>query len=269
MRRLAIGLAAAGLGLGGVATALPAALAQTAPDTAEQVLDGPAILTGATAAHGGAEWSGARSLHLSGHALFWGDAGHEPRSRLDRYEMWRGFDPDRDAAHQAEGRIRIVGTNAGQPVFTVGYDGQTTWTERGVVPKDEADVFWANNMGFGIIRHALKPGFKAERLADGNAYGDALYMVRLTDPKGGVTLFGIDQRTMLIRTMGFATPRGWHERHYGDYFSVGDSGWKQPGYVTLLYNGVKANIIFWTAARINPDDIDPAIFAPMAADPGA
>ena len=78
--------------------------------------------------------------------------------------------------------------NAGaQQLLTVGYDGQTTFTERGITPKAEADAFWASNFGFGITRHALKPGFKAERVAD-----HAIYVVRLTDPQGGVTLFDVD-----------------------------------------------------------------------------
>ena len=56
----------------------------------------------------------------------------------DHYRMWRVFDPDREAAHGTEGKVRIIAKAGAQQLFTVGYDGQTTWTERGITPKAEA-----------------------------------------------------------------------------------------------------------------------------------
>lgn len=223
--------------------------------------DGATVLRRATEAHGGSDWAQARTLMLSGRAEFWGPNGAAPRSRADRYVMWRVFEPDRSAAHGAEGKVRIVAEAQGKVLFTVGFDGETTWTERGVTPKAEADTFWASNFGFGIIRHAGKPGFKAERVADGRVDGHALYMVRLTDPQGGVTLFGIDQASHAIRTMGFMTPRGWHERHYDDFVSQASPRWLQSRRVTLYYNGVKANVVFWERFEVN-GAIDPALFTP-------
>ena len=225
--------------------------------------DGPTILQRATEAAGGDVWARARTLMLSGRAEFWGPAGAEPRSKADSYVMWRVFDPDRSASHGAEGKVRIIAKNGDKPVFTVGYDGETTWTERGITPKAEADAFWASNFGFGIIRHALKPGFKAERVADGDFEGRALYMVRLTDPQGGVTLFGIDQKSHAIHTMGFTTPRGWHERHYDDHVRLTNPQWLQARKVTLYYNGVKSNVVYWERWVIN-GPVDDAVFAPPA-----
>lgn len=237
------------------------ALTLVQPARAADDPDGPAILALATRAHGGDSWAKARTLYLEGWAEFWGDSGAAPKSRYDRYVMYRVFDPNRAAAHGAEGRIRIIGEVKGRQLFTVGYDGATTWTDKGITPKAQADEFWANNMGFGIIRHALKPGFKAERLADGALGPDALWMVRLTDPTGGVTLFGIDQKSHAVRTMGFTSPRGWHERHYSGYYRLKGRDWLQPATVSLYYNGVKANTIHWTKAVVD-GPIDERLFAP-------
>lgn len=220
-----------------------------------------AILARAAEAHGGEEWANARTLVLEGRAVFYAPVGAAPRSIAEDYRMWRVFDPARAAAHGAEGKVRILARTGDRTLFTVGYDGATTWNERGVVPKAEADQFWASNFGFGIIRHAGKPGFKAERVPDGAIGAHRLLMVRLTDPGGGVTLFGIDAETHAIRTMGFTTPKGWHERHYDDFVSGKRPRWLQARKVTLLYNGVKANEVYWRTFKVNAP-IDDKLFAP-------
>jgi hypothetical protein len=225
--------------------------------------DGVTILRWAAEAHGGEQWQKVRTLVLEGRAEFWGPNGAAPRSRAERYAMWRVFDPERQAAHGAEGQVRIVAESSGRLMFTVGYDGQTTWTERGITPQAEADTFWANNFGFGIIRHAHKPGFRAERVADGVAGADAVYLVRLTDPQGGTTLFGVDQKSHAIRRMGFVTPRGWHEREYDDFVQLESPRWLQARRVTLTYNGVRQNVLHWHRWVIN-GPIDPAVFSPPA-----
>ncbi len=120
----------------------------------------------------------------------------------------------------------------------------------------------ASNFGFGIIRHALKPGFLSERLADGNVDGFAAYMVRLTDPTGSESLFAVDKESFAVRMVGFATPRGWHARTYNNFFRPKEMPrWLQAGLVTLCYNGVKQNEIHWQSVVIN-GPVDPAIFAP-------
>ena len=223
--------------------------------------DGQTILARAAQAHGGEGWANARTLVLSGHAVFWGPTGAVPRSTADDYKMWRVFDPGRTAAHSAEGKVRIISKSKGVQQFTVGFDGTTTWNEKGVIPADQAATFWASNFGFGIIRRAGNPGFKAERVADDSVGAHPLYMVRLTDPTGGVTLFGIDQRSSAIRTMGFMTPKGWHVRTYDDFVTVKNPRWLQARTVTLYYNGVKANTVYWTKTVVN-GPVDDALFAP-------
>lgn len=233
------------------ATALPA----------QETPDGAAILARATEAAGGDAWARAKTLTLWGHAIFYGRRGAAPRAKADDYRMWRVFNPDRKAAHTAEGKVRIVANAQGKPMFTIGYDGATTWNERGIIPKAEADAFWATNFGFGIIRHAADPGFTADRVPDDGIDGHPLYMVRLTDPDGGVTLFGIDKASYAIRTMGFATPKGWHVRTYDDFVTLTHPRWLQARHVTLYYNGVKANEVFWTDTRVDAP-IDDALFTP-------
>lgn len=237
---------------------------QTAPPAAvPDTPDAAAILAHATEAAGGEAWSDARTLTLTGSAIFYGASGATPVTRVDDYRMWRVFDRDRTAAHGAEGKVRIVARSGEKLVFTVGYDGAATWNERGVIPAAEADAFWASNFGFGIIRRARDPGFRAERVADDNVMGHPVYMVRLTDPQGGVTLFGIDRSSHAIRYMGFATPRGWHERLYDDFIRSDSPRWLQARHVTLRYNGVKANEVRWNSFAVDAP-IPDAVFMPGA-----
>ncbi|WP_123906231.1 hypothetical protein [Sphingorhabdus sp. YGSMI21] len=238
------------------ALAMPAAQAQseTSPTGAE-------ILALAREAAGGDQWANARTLSLSGRAIFYGETGHEPRAVADDYRMWRIFDPDREVAHGADGKVRIIAKAGDRLVFEVGFDGETTWTERGITPKAEADRFWASNFGFGIIRHAGKPGFVATRMPDDTLAGHALYMVQLTDPGGGQTLFGVDRESHAIRSMGFRTPKGWHQRLYDDFVELQNPRWLQARHVTLYYDGRKANEVFWTETRVN-GVIDAGLFEP-------
>jgi hypothetical protein len=232
------------------------------PLAAEAPLDGRTILARATEAAGGDDWANAKTLVLRGRAVFWSKAGEQPTSAPDSYIMHREFDPNRQAAHGAEGKLLIEVSDKGKPVWKVGFDGETTWTDKGIVPKEEADKMWASNFGFGIIRHALKPGFEVQRLADSNVDGFESYIVRLIDPSGTESLFGIDRKDYAVRMVGFATPRGWHVRTYDKFFRPKTMPkWNQAGIVTLYYNGVKQNEIHWHSVEINAP-INPAMFAP-------
>lgn len=224
-------------------------------------LDGPTILARATEAHGGEAWARAKTLMLSGHAIFYAPTGGTIASRADDYRMWCVFDPARSASHAPEGKVRILAKLGPRLLFTVGYDGVTTWNDKGVVPKAAADELWASNFGFGIIRHAADPGFKADRMPDDASDGHNTYIVRLTDPQGGTTVFGVDQASYAIRTMGLMTPRGWHERSYDDFVKLARPAWLQARHVTLRYNGVKQNEVFWTMTLVN-SKIDENLFKP-------
>ncbi|WP_416907456.1 MAG: hypothetical protein ACMVO5_10470 [Polymorphobacter sp.] len=221
-------------------------------------LDGRAIIARAFEAAGGEDWARARTLSLLGRAVFFG-AGPAPRIVADDYRMWREFEASRSSAHGEAGKVRIESRSNGRLMFLVGSNGEVSFNEKGVIPKAEADAFWANNFGFGVIRSALGPGFKLERMPDDNVDGHPTYTVKVTDPAGTTTLFGIDKASHFIRLAGFATPSGWHVRTYDDF--VAQPGWTQARKVTLYYNGVIANQVFWDKWAIN-DPMAAALFQP-------
>lgn len=229
---------------------MPPALAQPAvrqaPDAA---LDGRAIITRAYEAAGGSAWADVRTLRLAGHAVFYGE-GATPRTRAERYEMWREYETTRASAHEASGKVLINAWAGGRRIIHVGSDGSRSWNEKGIIPQAEADAFWASNFGFGVIRYALQPGFTLTRLPDDSIDGHPSFMVRVTDPAGTATLFGIDKTSHFIRLAGFVTPAGYHVRIYDDFVTA--PGWTQARKVTLYYNGVMANQLFWTDWEINP-----------------
>lgn len=224
--------------------------------------DARAILTRAYEAAGGDRWANATSLELRGRLVLYGAEGAAPRVVADDYRMWRIFEADRANAHGEAGLVRIDARTKGKLLFQAASDGETSWNQKGVIPKADADRLWAENFGFGVIRHALKDGFTLTRLPDDSIDGHPVYSVRVTDPAGTSTLFGIDQAKGLIRMAGFATPRGWHTRLYDD-FAVAP-GWTQAKKVTLYYNGVKQNEVYWDQWQVNPP-LDRALFAPSNA----
>jgi len=252
-------LAVTAAGLAGQAHA-DHAVGDAAPGAqAEQPLSGMEILMLAQSAAGGPVWISPQSLTLSGRAIFYAEQGAEPRAVADNYRMWREFDQNRTAAHTAQGKVRIRALTGKEVMFEVGFDGDTTWNEKGVIPKEQADAYWANSFGFGIIRQAGKPGFSAKRRADDQVAGFPAFMVELRDPGGSVTLFGVDRKDFKIRLVGFTTPKGWHHRIYRDFIRLEPSGWVQPRHVSLYYNGRKSNEVFWKDVAIN-EPIDPSVF---------
>ena len=219
------------------------------------------LVEAAVEAHGGDIWLEPGTLVLSGHAEFFSLDSAEPRTRVEDYRMWREFDPNRTVAHGADGKVRIRARVGEKVLFEVGYDGETTWNERGIVPKVEADAYWASNFGFGIIRSALNEGFTLEAAPGRDIEGHPVDLVRIVDPQGQPTLFGFDRESRFVRYMAFRTPRGWHERVYDDFVRLPESGWVQARTVTLLYDGVKANTVYWRDVRIG-EPVAQEIFAP-------
>ena len=220
-----------------------------------------AIVERGVAAHGGEVWLTPGTLVLAGHAEFYDPKTGDVRSRADDYRMWREFSGDRQSAHGAEGKVRIIARSGERLIFEVGYDGETTWTERGITPKAEADAYWASNFGFGIIRSALKEGFTLERAPSRDIGGHVVDLVRVIDPQGSATLFGFDRESGFIRYLAFDTPRGFHERYYDDFIRLPETGWVQAREVTLFYDGVKNNTVFWREVEVG-EPIAPATFSP-------
>lgn len=217
------------------------------------------IMERVIAAAGGEAWLNPKTLTMSGRAIFYG-TGSQPRV-ADDYRMWRVYNPDRTVSHGADGLVRIRAMAGGTRMFEVGYDGTTSWNDKGVVPKAEADPYWASAFGFGIIRQAFRPGFTLTRVPDDQHGGHPIHKIKLTDPRGGETLFGIDKTTYAIRTMEFATPKGWHLRTYDNFVTLENPRWLQARTVTLYYDGVKQNEVLWTDVAVNAP-VDRAMFAP-------
>jgi len=240
-----------GLALLAAAIGLPAAAEQPAPR---------AILERAVEAHGGDVWLAPRTLALSGEATFYDRETGAVRSRADDYRMWRAFDPDRASAHEASGKVRIVARSGGKVLFEIGYDGETTWTERGIMAKERADEYWANNFGFGVVRQALGEGFTLHRAPSRDVLGRPTDLVRIVDPQGAETLFGFDAESGFITYLAFDTPRGFHERLYADFVRL-PNGWVQAREVTLLYDGIKSNTVLWTETAVD-EPVDEALFTP-------
>ncbi|MBI1188609.1 MAG: hypothetical protein GC206_14970 [Alphaproteobacteria bacterium] len=228
----------------------------------EQALDGREIVARAHAAAGGDAWVHPRSLHMIGEGVFYAADGRIDRH--ERYEMWRVYPAEKSAAHAADGRVRIQSWRNGETALLLAFDGVRSYTAAGPQPPSEADRQWSENFGFGVIRYALDDGFSVARMPDDLVDARAAYVVRITDPHGQQTVFSIAQDDYAILRVGFATPRGWHERTYSDFFTRPGVSWVQPGRVRLTYNGVKQNEIFWRDFSVNeamPDDLF-AILAP-------
>ena len=246
-----------------VVTACAALGLASAPLAAEPAEPAPrAVVERAVAAHGGDRWLEPETLELAGTATFYDPATGAVRSEADDYRMWRTFEEGRTAAHEASGKVRIIAKSGERVIFEVGYDGETTWTERGIMPRAEADAYWASNFGFGIIRSALEEGFQLNHAPPRDIAGRRTDIVRIVDPQGAQTLFGFDRESGFVTYMAFTTPRGFHERFYGDFVRL-ENGWVQARRVVLAYDGIIANSVFWRETRVN-GEIDPALFQPPA-----
>lgn len=208
-----------------------------------EVLSAREIVARAQAAAGGETWIHPRTLLMRGHAVFYTPQGPEHH---ERYDMWRVYPRQKGMAHAADGKVRIESRFKGKCVRLVSFDGQRSYTLEGPQPPSEADKQWSENFGFGVIRFAIEPGFRQERLPDDSVEGRPVYVVRIIDPSNQVTLFSIAKDDYAILRLGFDTSRGWHERLYSNFFKKPGISWVQPGLVRLYYDGVKQNEIIWT-----------------------
>ncbi|MDJ0977650.1 MAG: hypothetical protein QNI87_03865 [Erythrobacter sp.] len=246
--------------IGSALLALAAALSTAA--AANEPLTARAVIERGIAAHGGELFRNPSSLKLSGTATFYDAQTGKAGSTADDYRMWRTFDEARTSAHGASGKVRITARAGERTLFDIGYDGKTTWTERGIMPKAKADAYWASNFGFGIVRRALDEGFTLSLAPPRNIGGRETHIVRITDPQGAHTLFGFDVESGFITYMAFDAPRGFHERLYGDFIRL-DNGWVQARSVTLLYGGVMSNTVFWSSAAVG-EAVEDSRFQPPA-----
>lgn len=217
-------------------------------------LEGRDIIAMAHEAAGGDTFVRPGSLFLSGQNVFYNNQGGT--STWDRYAMWRVFGDEKDDAHAANGKVRIEAWRGSKLAMLLSFDGEATYNQTGRMADQSANAMWSNNFGFGAIRNALDEGWTQERRSDRTIDGKPAYMVQLTDPAGGKTLFGFERGSMAILYVGFDTPRGWHERRYSDYFSKPGTSWQQAGRVRLYYDGVLANEAIWTDFEIGESYAD-------------
>ncbi len=204
---------------------------------------------------GGEFWQKPKSLTLKGYGLFYqGDTVF----RHEKHNMWRVFESEKLNAHAANGKVRIESFRDGKPIILLTYDGKNTYDLNGKQEKSEADKRWASNFGYGAIRHVLDEGYSLELSEYDSVYAEEVYMIKVTDPNGGETFFGITTEDYKIVKVGFQTPRGWHERIYSQFFEKPEYSWLQAGRVELFYEGKKSNEVFWEDFEVNeelPDNL--------------
>jgi len=220
------------------------------------------IITRAHKAAGGLTWARPNSLSMAGYAVFYKDG---QSLRHESHKMWRIYDASKTNAHKVDGKVRIHSVKDGEAVINISYDGHTTYTDKGAQPKTAADKGWSSNFGFGVIRHALDTGYALERLPDDMIDGKPAFMVKVLDPSGGETTFGIGHNDYKILKVGFETARGWHERIYSDFYSNPGDEWLQPGRVRLYYDGEKSNEVIWERYAINQELPDCLFVLPQTA----
>lgn len=197
---------------------------------------------------GGEFWSNPKSLSLFGYGRFYANG----KLRLhEKHNMYRVYEENKEAAHQANGKVRIESYHQGKPIILLTFDGQNTYDLNGKRDPSAADQQWASSFGFGVIRHVFDPGYRLERLANDWIDGEPTYTIKVIDPTGGETIFGIGQTEPKILMVGFDTPRGWHERKYANFFTKAEYNWQQAGLVRLYYNAVKTNEVVWEDFKVN------------------
>jgi hypothetical protein len=207
------------------------------------------IVERATAAAGGQTWRRPRSLYLEGYGTFYNPDGTHVINESHR--MWRIYPDFKPDAHNADGKVRVESQRRGEVVSYLAFDGTRSYGLTGLLPPSAADTQWAENFGFGVIRFALDDGYKVARQPDDLVDGQPVFRIEVTGANGSKTLFGIARANYQILSVGFATPRGWHERIYSQFFKKRGIDWVQPGRVRLYYNGVKQNEIVWRDFKLN------------------
>jgi hypothetical protein len=212
-------------------------------------LSARAIVERATVVAGGETWRRPTTLYLEGYGTFYATDGTPLIN--ESHKMWRVYPSFKPEAHNADGKVRIESVRGGEVVSYSAFDGSRTYDLNGILPPSAADTQWAENFGFGVIRFALDDGYSLTRQPDDLVDGQGVFRVSVTDASGAKTLFGISRTTYQIVSVGFTTPRGWHERIYSNFFTKRGVNWVQPGRVRLYYNGVKQNEIVWRDFKIN------------------
>ncbi len=221
---------------------------QQAPKNENHSLSTISIMKKAHEKAGGTFWQKPKSLTLKGYGVFYYDG---KVVKHEKHNMWREFEKTKEAAHVANGKVRIESYKEGKPVFIVTYDGNNTYNLNGKQEKTAADKRWSSNFGYGVIRHALDDGYVLEKVANDTIKSNIAYTIKVIDPDKGETFFGIDTKDFRILKVAFQTPRGWHHREYSNFFSKDAYSWLQAGHVALYYDGKLSNEVYWQDFEVN------------------
>lgn len=228
-----------------VAAALAVPAAAAGEPTARQIVER------VHEAAGGQAWLAAGTNVMRGHATLCRDGDPARCVTADRYELYRVYPTQlAHGAHAGSGKFRLDAFAGERRLFQVAFDGERSYDQDGPVPPERAAGDEASAFGFSAIRFALQPGFGVERMTDDQVEGRPCHFLRVTDPTGTRTLFGIDRETYAVLSAGWQTQRGFHQRVYSDFYRVGERGFLQPGRVRHYYDGVKSVDIRWTSAEV-------------------
>ncbi len=203
---------------------------------------------------GGDAWLKAKTMHLKGIADFYRGGVYGPGTRADGYEMWRVYPDEGGAAHMANGKFRLDSSIQGKIMFQTAFDGMRSYTQDGLVPEEKQQTTQQNSgFGFGAFRKALLESYTVTRLTDQKIEAHPVYMLKVTDPNGQDTLFGVDIDDFSIRSVHFDTPSGWHKRIYSDFMWSDNPRFRQAGRVRHYYDGVMTVDIDWQQFWVNEE----------------
>jgi hypothetical protein len=228
-----------------ILAAAAAGAAQTEELTAREIVER------VHAAAGGEAWLKAGTNVMRGEATLCRDGDPARCVHADRYVMYRVYPTElAHGAHAGSGKFRLDAYSGERMLFEVSFDGTRSYDQDGPLPPERATSDEMSAFGFSAIRFALQPGFEVERLTDDEVEGRPSYFVRVRDPSGTRTLFGIDRRDFKVLSAQWQTTRGWHMRLYSDFYTLEGSGFVQPGRVRHFYDGVKTVDIHWRSAEV-------------------
>jgi hypothetical protein len=203
------------------------------------------------AAAGGAAWLAAGTNVMRGDATLCRDGEPARCAFADRYVMYRVYPTTlAHGAHAGSGKFRLDAYSGDRLLFQVSFDGERSYDQNGPLPPERASSDEMSAFGFSAIRFALQPGFEVERLTDDEVEGRPSYFVRIKDPSGTRTLFGIDKEHFYVLSAQWQTTKGWHLRQYSEFYQLTDSRFLQPGRVRHYYDGVQTVDIHWRSAEI-------------------
>jgi len=225
---------------------LPLACSAEAPQ--QEALTARQIMDRATAAAGGDAWRLASTIRLQGDATLYRDGR---AVAADDYRMYRVYPRALDAAHTTTGKFRLDAQRADAVLFSISYDGEQMYDQNGPMDPAAAERLAASSFGYSAARFALNEGFELSRMPDDDIGGQPGHFLRVTDPSGTDTLFGIDADSYAIRLVAWETPQGWHQRTYSNFYWLDNPGFLQPGRVRLYYDGIKTADINWRTAQVD------------------